>query len=359
MATRVASVEQEMERGEAPVPYRRSWIDVFFAWITGLPGPTWLAYVVLVIPSVLLANAQLWLSDMRPWGALEPIQVFWGIWGVMLIAATHYLRNVAADAFDRFRVALGNGVADPERARYELTTMPAVPVLAITVIAFVITPLYYVADPVASQVVGLSGAGLVARTLSEGLTTVFFLAIAFQAIRQLRAVVRLHATADAVDPFRPAPLHAFSRLTAQVGIVLVVFISVGILAVPGQLMTAGSWALWAPWLFGVPIVAAVVFVVPLLGMHRRLEAEKERLESAADGRMRGLLAELNEAIDARATDGVTALDATISALRHEREILAKLPTWPWSTVTVRGFGSALLLPIALFLIQRFLGGVLG
>ena len=71
--------------------------------------------------------------------------------------------------------------------------------------------------------------------------------------------------------------------------------------------------------------------------------------------MRALLGELDEAIDARATDQVDALDRTISALRHQREIIGKLPTWPWSAGTIRGFGSALLLPMILFLIQRYSG----
>ncbi len=97
-----------------------------------------------------------------------------------------------------------------------------------------------------------------------------------------------------------------------------------------------------------------VFVIPLVGMHGRLDALKEGAEGAADGRMRDLIGELNEAIDARATERVEALDKTISALRHEREVLAKLPTWPWSGGTIRGFASALFLPMALFLIQRFL-----
>ncbi|MBF8290094.1 MAG: hypothetical protein HW391_1062, partial [Chloroflexi bacterium] len=101
-----------------------------------------------------------------------------------------------------------------------------------------------------------------------------------------------------------------------------------------------------------------VFALPLLGMHRRLVAEKDRVMGAADGRMRDLLGELNEAIDARVTDRVEGLDRTISALRHEREILAKLPTWPWSTGTIRGFASALALPITIFLLQRLLLEVL-
>jgi len=165
--------------------------------------------------------------------------------------------------------------------------------------------------------------------------------------------------ADRIDPFRPAPLYAFSRLTAQVGLVLVGFNALGIVLNPGMFASAAAMTIFLPWLAGFTFFAIAVFVVPLQGMHRRLDAEKDRVTGAADGRMRDLLGELNEAIDARATDRVEALDRTISALRHEREILAKLPTWPWSTGTVRGFGSALLLPIGLFLIQRYLGVLLG
>lgn len=340
-------------------PYARSWLDLSFEWVTRLPGPTWLAYVIFLVPSIALSNSALWFSDLRPWGSLDPAQVYWGTATVGLFAAAHYLRNLAGSAFDRFRPALGTGLADPDRVRFELTVIPAIPLAVLTVILIVSTPLYYIVDPEAFQVEGLVGAGLLARTISEGLTSVVFIGLALQAIRQLRIVTRLHAVADQVDPFRPLPLYAFSRLSAQVGIVLVLFISGGALVNPAAIESVAAVALWAPWLIGSPLIAAIIFVVPMLGMHGRLAGEKDRLETAGGERMRSLLIELNEAIDRRATEQVDALDRTISALRHEREILAKLPTWPWSTGTIRGFGSALLLPIALFLVQRVLSTALG
>ncbi|TAL06217.1 MAG: hypothetical protein EPO00_11525 [Chloroflexota bacterium] len=340
-------------------PYARSWLDVFFGAMTALPGPTWVAYAVLTTLSILLSNSALWLSGLRPWGELDAQQVYWGATTAGIAAAAHHLRNLAGASFDRFRPALGSGIPDPERVRYELTVMPAVPVAAITLFSFAVTPLYYLTDPVASQVVGLTPVGLGARVLSEGAATTVFLAVAFQAVRQLRAVTRLHRDADGVDPFRPVPLYAFSRLTSQTGIVLVLWISGGVLANPAALDVEGFAALWLPWLVFTPLVAIVVFVLPLLGMHGRLEAEKDDLEEAADGRMRDLVRELNEAIDARAADRVERVDRMVSALRHERELLARLPTWPWSTGTIRGFGSALLLPLVLFLIQRYLGAALG
>ena len=39
---------------------------------------------------------------------------------------------------------------------------------------------------------------------------------------------------------------------------------------------------------------------------------------------------------------------------QQRDVLAKLPTWPWSVGTLRGFVTAILLPLVLFLIQMLL-----
>ncbi|MEO8470384.1 MAG: hypothetical protein ABI573_12045 [Chloroflexota bacterium] len=339
-------------------PYAPSWLDILFNRITELPGPTSLAYAALLVVSIVLSNASPWLSGLRDWGVFDPAQVFWGAATIGLLAATHHLRNVARSAFDTFRPALGASFDDPDRARYELSTMPARLILVVTVFGLALTPVYYAADPVASQIVGISGLGLVLRGITEGFTTIVVLSILVQAVRQMRGVRRLHAIADNVDPFRPAPLHAFSRLTAQTGVVLIVFNVLGLVVNPAVADSA-SLTLYAPWLIVFVGGAIVIFVVPLLGMRDRLSAIKLRLEAASDGRMQALLGELHDAIDARATDRVDAIDRTIAALRREREIIAKLPTWPWSTTTIRGFGSALLLPIVLFLIQRYLGSALG
>lgn len=356
MATEAVAVSYTSD----PVrPYSRSWLDVFFDWMTALPGPTWLAWAIAFVPGILLTNSALWLSGLVPWGELDQTQIFWGVATIGIPAAAHYLKTVAGAAFDAFLPALGSGIADPDRARYEITVIPARPIWVITIVIFLATPLFWIVDPVASQTEGLSPAGFVARGLSEGLVGVVTAAILLQAIRQLRRVTRLHEVADAVDPFRPIPLYAFSRLTAQTGIVLIVFTTVGLSANPSALTSEAASGLTIAWVTPFILGSIAIFLLPLRGMHRRLEAEKDRLTGAADGRLRMLLGELNEAIDARATESVDALDRTISALRREREILATLPTWPWSTGTIRGFASALLLPIGLFLVQRALSTALG
>lgn len=341
-------------------PYRASWLDVLFDAITALPGPTWLAYVILVGPSIVIANSALWLSGLQPWLELEPLQVFWGISLVLIVAASHYLRVAAGDAFERFEPALGDADVDAERERYELTTMPARAVLLITAFNLVITPLYYLVDPVGTATVGLTGLGFAGRYISEALTGTLILAIAYQGIRQMRRVSRLHAIAARVDPFSPAPLYAFARLTARTAAILVGFNILGFAASPQIFESSSvSVALGLAWLLGIAVAAGLIFVLPLLGMHRRLEAIRDGLDGSAGERLRGLLRELNEAIDRRDGAAIESLDRAVAALRREREILRALPTWPWSTTTLRGVASALALPIVLFLIQRMLGQVLG
>jgi hypothetical protein len=355
----LAAVGSTAQRRPVERPYAPSWLDRLFDWLARLPGPTWLAYLGLVIPSTVLSTSALWLSGLIPVGTLDPTQAFWGVMTVAILGATHHLRNVAGSAFDAFRPALGDGELDVKRQRYELTVMPARPVLALTVFSIVVTPLYYVSDPEGAQVVGLTAIGFVPRIISEGLTSVVVLAILLQATRQIRRVARLHEAARNVDPFRPMPLYAFSRLTAQTAIVLILFNVVGLAANTTAVTGEAFFTLYLPWLVACFGGAILIFLLPLRGMHRRLEEIKDGHEAAAGGRLSALLAELNQAIDARDSERVKALDGSISALRHERELLAKLPTWPWSTGTIRGFGSALFLPIALFLVQRYLNQLLG
>ena len=112
--------------------------------------------------------------------------------------------------------------------------------------------------------------------------------------------------------------------------------------------------IWAPYLFLPPIVAIIAFVQPLYGMHGRLVAEKERLRGEAEERLKGLLAEINRDVDARDMSRADGHSKTLGILLQQRDVIAKLPTWPWSTGTLRAFVTAILLPLGLFLVQRFL-----
>ncbi len=107
------------------------------------------------------------------------------------------------------------------------------------------------------------------------------------------------------------------------------------------------------------LLAAVTFVLPLLGMHRRMVEEKTRLESEANQRLEAAIAELHRRVDAGDLTDMTELYRAIGGLEIELEMVAKIPTWPWQPGTLRVALSPLLLPVAVWLIQRLLERLAG
>ena len=344
-----------IQAGELPTrPYAPGWLDMAGSWIHSRPWPAWLTFLVIGAISVVISNAQNWRSGGP--SAVTFTQTAWGIVTVAFFVLRDYFSRLAGEAFDDFRPALSPGQVDEARFRYELTTEPRLISLVVLVVSFPLTFAFYGADPVGSQVVGLGTAALLLRGAFEATFSAILLSLLIQSLRQMRLVSRLHAVADRIDPFQPVPLHAFSRLTSRTGMALIAVIVLGVTLNPDAIRSEAI-AFWLPWLVGFPIVAILIFVAPLLGMHRRLGAAKAALQAAADQRLKVVIAAVHTDVDAMDLVRADGLQKTLGSIVQEREILARLPTWPWSTGTVRGFATAILLPIAIFLIQRTLSQV--
>jgi hypothetical protein len=205
----------------------------------------------------------------------------------------------------------------------------------------------------------LINGGLVTPVLSRvmllatlGTGVVFY----YHAFRQLRAVRRIHAAAANVDLFEPQPLHAFSQLAARSGIAFIVLAYYAGAIRPDFVFTnpVGDAGI------ALAIASGVLsFVLPLYGIHQRLEAEKHDLLAIADVR-------IHEAVDAAWRDlrGASAHDAEalsrrLDAVERAKAIVQRLPTWPWAAGTVTGFASTLALPVVIYLITNLLGRLLG
>jgi hypothetical protein len=353
-------VAAPLPAGAAAMPreagmYRRSWLDWLIDALEGLPGLTWVAYAILITIGLAVSNLQYWLSDLAPAGELSVLGTFWGIYPFALVVAYHVGRGIARAAFDTFRPLLDADDAEAAGLRHRLTVIPARPATVITVVIMVTTPLYYAADPVGSQVVGYTAPSLVLRYLGELLTSLILVLWAYQAFRQIRLINRVVGRAGSVDLFQPERLGAFARLTSYTAIAFVLFSASTLLVTPVAVGTDGLWIVWAGWYAGIAAVAMAVFVLPLMGLHERLAAEKTHLQADCDMRVRTLFEELNEHVDRRdvaAADGTSKL---LSSILAQRDVLGRLSTWPWSTGALRALVSAILLPIGLFVAQRLLG----
>ena len=167
-------------------------------------------------------------------------------------------------------------------------------------------------------------------------------------INQLRLVSELHRKAGNVNLFQLDPAHAFSKLTARIGMGLVVMVVVAIIQ-------NGAGSFFALSFSGVVLLLAVIsFTAPLSGMRAKLNAEKSRLLRESNARIERLYQEINEKADQSDYSLAGEQRTALQTLLLQREEIEKISTWPWEARTLRSFASTFLLPIMLWFITRLL-----
>ena len=354
MSESIASPTATSTAAASPRPaYRASWLHGLVDGFERLPGPTWIAYLVLFAVGALFWHLVPWSKGTVPVGTVDPLSIYWGFLGPALIWIASFLERGTASSFAAFRPILTLSGDDADRLRQTLMTIPARPALVITAFATLLTVGSFVTEP-AVYIEGVPLPLVVGQFVIQAAYTAILFQLLYWLIRQTTAVRRTLADSVLIDVFRPGPLNAFATLTARPGIAISVLVGVGVpltsISAPFETFLVSS----APYLVVTPVIATIAFVLPLTGAHARLVEQKERLRDDAERRLEATLGELNRDVDARDVTRADGLNKTLASLVLQRDILAKLPTWPWSTATLRTFVSALLLPMALFLLQQAL-----
>jgi hypothetical protein len=272
------------------------------------------------------------------------------LWGPLAIMT--YLNSVALDALANFRPLMDSSDEAMRRLQYEFTTMPARPVLlsgAVWTIVYVVFTYLALDSMYATYQFGrLSEVTSIVRGSIS-----FFIgsALYYHTIRQLRLVNRTVRTVKQFDLFQLEPVYAFSALTSRTGVSWVLLLSLTLLTVPIQAAPVPTLSLLVIQL----VLAIAAFVLPLRIVNSRLVSEKRRLLSELDQRVKGTLASLHRCLDDSALAEVAQLNTAIAGLNAERDILTKVPTWPWRAGVFTGFLSIVVLPILLFIVQLVLG----
>ena len=303
--------------------------------VDGLPGPAMLWYAGFGLVLLGAAHLFVWAAGALPWGAVVPEIVPPPLLFAYFAWFLGVLKRTAGESFDQFRPALLEGNHNPAAYRFALTsTSDRQAVVTMAAAVVVIDLLYYtqVRPTLPPTPPAIEAATAVLWSLGVAVGGVLLL----QAVRQLRLVGRLSASADNIDIFRPNPVNAFSRVTALTAAGILAFVVLFIASNPTQ---PPPFVLQETLMVGLAVLS---FVYPLRGMHGRLAREKAQLQDKAQDRLKGEYSH------------VAHLNNALLALQAEREVLAKLPTWPWSVGALRGFATALLLPIGLFVLTRLI-----
>jgi hypothetical protein len=337
-----------------PLPFEPSALNRFQAAVDRLPGGGWWIYPLLWAALVAYMHVFLWISGHLPVGSVAPDAIVGVVYGPYALAASHYLFKVAGRAIAAFRPASGWSDEQYARRRYEIGTLPAgrlwIP-LGIGVVLAVGSVVYASADALAPY-----GGTVLVALAALGPAALYgyaaFPVVIWQTLRQLRLVEQIHREATAIDLADTAPIFAFSRLTVGFGLAFVV---------------AGYYSLTVNAAFqaGNPVSVAIVastilvgiacFIVPLWGIHGRLVAEKAGLVRGVNLRARLMQEELYRRVDAANLVGVKEVTDGLAGIYAARDQINRLPTWPWPPQVLRGFLSAILLPVIVFLITRYVG----
>lgn len=360
MAEVIRSSDRAMDAGERghASSYGRSWVNVLNDWIETLPGPALLAYLVGSGLGIALSY-----TAGRPEGRdLTNFELgsalYYGALPAAVLYLIHRLDRTAGEAFAALRPMLTVDDGEASELARRLTVVPARTALILTVVAIILGPVGYITDPVGSGIVGLSPALLVVRYVWETFISAAFLILFYHSFRQLRLVDRLHGKLGAIDLFDQGSLYGFSRVTSQTAIGLIVLAVPGIFLIP-EGAGAGFLIISLAWYAAVAAIALAAFVLPLRGIHDAVAAEKRRVLADLGRRISVAIAGTQVAVDAGDDAGVESHNRALSTLVSARDVVNHVPTWPWSAGSVTGLVTALILPIVLFLIQRYLGDVLG
>jgi len=331
---------------------RSSWIDGLIALIERIAGPAWVFYVVLSLIFGVASIVLRWWDGSVPYPEVLWVPAAFATAALYPLAVIHYLNGSARRALADFRPALGDLEPQYPQLERRLTTMGQPAAIVAVVLG---------AGVQSYGLIASNGTwGVDARTsllttvftiVVQVLVNVFFAAFILRAIRQLGTIVRIHRESTGIRLYEPGPHNAFSRFTLATAVAVTVpYALVEILVA----LISTSSPIEIALLVLAGIVSVVVFALPLNGMHRRLVAEKDRQLTESGRRFATVAARVHEQVDAGRADEADGLDKQLSALGLENDRLRRISTWPWSPDTLRGFVSALGVPLVLFVLTTLL-----
>ena len=335
-------------------PYPPSWFDRVMDRIDRLPGPYALWYGVFALVVFALMTLALAVSGMPAFGGDLGQRAYNAFMTAFPAFLAHSLNRTAGRAFAAFEPALRTPAEAPN-LRYRLTTAPPWPSLAFSLGAAAYAVLLIFGAPemglFLESIFGPRWAVLFFGALSYFVNSHFAYRVIFQ-LRQVSRIYRGHALVRLGDL---GPHFALSVLTSRAAIAAI-FVVTGYAIGSAQI---GSVTLSLIILIPNLLLAGAAFVLPLLGAHQLLEAERDRVRREATLRMEAALAELHLIVERRTYGKAPAVKDAVTALDIELNRLAHIPTWPWNPGTPRGVLAAVFLPVIIWLIQFGLQRLLG
>lgn len=338
-------------------PYRLSWIDRFNNWVGKLPVPPWVIYGGLAIGLILVQVLFLLLDGGHHTQVLLPLIIFNGLSMPFLLGLIHLLDDQAVAALDSMRPVLEMTEAEFDEFQYKLSNMPSRPTLLAglaTLVSYVLLELLWIAPARFAALEQLPTFAIIFQIIDK-VPAFLFGGFFYHTIRQLRLVNTVNSNYTRISLYNLGPLQAFSKLTASTAVGLVfgilgwMVLNPDLLADPVSLAFAASYT----------VLATIIFVWPLWGVHRLMQTEKEKALHELDLRFEAAFERLNQLVHDDDYASTETLNSTIASLDIQYRKTGAIPTWPWRPETARFALTAIALPLILTILQFFVLQAIG
>lgn len=332
---------------------KRLGFEPIFRWVESLPGPYLLYYLLGYLLTVAGFHAFLWSDGTLPAGEFSQTVLFAEtFWTWIQLAAYHYCHNQAAAALTRFRPVLDVGEERFQEIKSSFLTFSRKGFFLLVLLSY-LTNFDYLLDGQGFPPEYVANWGTRGVFLLIMLLVPVALGFLVFVLRSLVWINRLYALVPKISLFDQQPLYALSAYTSRVGIVFIFFLLFSYLQAQVTATVDGDSQFYAIFF---SLLAILVFVLPLWGVHTRLVRAKEDALSKSNQLIDKHYAEILQDVEAGKTARLADLRMANSALLEHRQELTKISTWPWDTTTLRTFLTALFVPMTIWLIQQLLLG---
>ena len=331
-----------------------SWFNRISKRIDEFPIPYWLTYILYGLILYLLGILINWIQTGERFPNWEPI-----VYVILFQAAyfpliIHYMDKLALRAYSEVEAIIKSSKKKLPDFKKLLTVMPAKQTWLVSLASLLFVVLLgYVgsqqlegasAIPIGFDLMGIfTLIVLVLLWLANGLVT-------YHSVRQLRVVDYLLSNFVTIHPFHQKELFTFSKLSASIGITTIIVGPLWIIFDPGITSLVISLIFAA--------LSSIAFISPLLGAHRILELEKDRLLNQNGKHTEASLFQLEKAISKNTKADLEIINLRLSTLERARSQIDQISTWPWKLTTLRQFSAAIVVPLLIWLIQYFLSNAL-
>ena len=332
-----------------PMPYKPSWIHRFFAWVDRLPIPAWIFYLFILFAGGAIQHLYVWGKGILEVGQFNIYLALTWSWLVAQLYYGHLNPQIAQRALEEIRPLLDLDDKGFKLLSFEFTMIPGSPAFILQTLGFFIGLAFAAAIRPFSPEINYAFSEFV--FLSMGLTLAMAFISFYWLIRQLDMIKRVINQIKWVDIYNLHSIYGLSRLTASIGIAIIVIAFLNYFThAPQHIESIFAIGFYVSFL----LLALAIFILPLTEINRRLRDEKIRLLKIVNTQIEDAFEKVRADIRSNELDQIPSLQIGIEIMLREKTLLETIPTWPWAPNTFRGFLATIFSPLILRLVQQLL-----